>query len=110
MKPYTPDFKMAFEHFCIHPGGKAVISEVGSKLQLNEEQCMPMLVPFERYGNTSSSSTWCALERLLPYHAALGILALCNCPCSPSQGQRRCVLSELFFKLYPNKPPSIAHL
>ncbi|CAL8464977.1 g4512 [Coccomyxa elongata] len=60
MKPYTPDFKTAFDHFCIHPGGKAVISEVGSKLQLNEEQCMPMLVPFERYGNTSSSSTWYA--------------------------------------------------
>ena len=28
MKPYVPDFTMAFEHFCIHPGGKAVIEEV----------------------------------------------------------------------------------
>ena len=60
VKPYTPDFKTAFDHFCIHPGGKAVISEVGSQLKLGKEQCMPMLVPFERYGNTSSSSTWCA--------------------------------------------------
>ncbi|CAL8467330.1 g6867 [Coccomyxa elongata] len=60
MAPYTPDFKTAFDHFCIHPGGKAVISEVGSQLRLSREQCLPMLVPFERYGNTSSSSTWYA--------------------------------------------------
>ena len=28
IKPYTPDFTTAFDHFCIHPGGKAVIAEV----------------------------------------------------------------------------------
>ena len=28
IKPYTPDFSTAFQHFCIHPGGKAVIAEV----------------------------------------------------------------------------------
>lgn len=61
MAPYTPDFKTAFDHFCIHPGGKAVISEVGSQLRLSRQQCLPMLVPFKRYGNTSSSSTWSAL-------------------------------------------------
>lgn len=58
LKPYTPDFKMAFDHFCIHPGGKAVIDGVGKQLNLTQKQCMPMLKPFERYGNTSSSSTW----------------------------------------------------
>ncbi len=26
-KPYVPDFSTAFQHFCIHPGGKAVIEE-----------------------------------------------------------------------------------
>jgi hypothetical protein len=68
IKPYVPDFTTAFEHFCIHPGGKAVIGEVGKRLKLRPEQCMPMVVPFERYGNTSSSSTWCdsSAEALLP--------------------------------------------
>ena len=58
IKPYVPDFPTAFEHFCIHPGGKAVINEVSKQLKLRPEQSLPMLVPFERYGNTSSSSTW----------------------------------------------------
>ena len=28
LPPYTPDFTMAFQHFCVHPGGRAVIEEV----------------------------------------------------------------------------------
>eukprot|EP00884_Botryococcus_braunii_P014066 jgi/Botrbrau1/22660/Bobra.0132s0006.1 len=59
-KPYVPDFRTAFDHFCIHPGGKAVIETVGKELRLNKKQCNPMLMPFERYGNTSSCSTWYA--------------------------------------------------
>ena len=34
MKPYVPDFNTAFQHFCIHPGGKAVIEEVRLFAQL----------------------------------------------------------------------------
>jgi 3-ketoacyl-CoA synthase len=60
LKPYVPDFTKAFDHFCIHPGGKAVIDEVGKQLKLKPHQTLPMLLPFERYGNTSSSSTWYA--------------------------------------------------
>ncbi|KAL5101846.1 hypothetical protein RYX36_006173 [Vicia faba] len=32
-KPYIPDFKLAFEHFCIHAGGRAVIDELEKNLQ-----------------------------------------------------------------------------
>ena len=58
VKPYSPDFTTAIDHFCIHPGGKTVINEVAGQLKLRPEQALPMLKPFERYGNTSSSSTW----------------------------------------------------
>ena len=33
-------------------------AQVGKQLGLSARQCEPMAVPFERYGNTSSSSTW----------------------------------------------------
>jgi len=33
---------------------------VGKQLKLAPRQCLPMVVPFERFGNTSSSSTWWA--------------------------------------------------
>ena len=71
LKPYVPDFTTAFEHFCIHPGGKAVINEVGKSLKLRHEQTLPMLVPFERYGNTSSSSTWYAYAPFPLSHCAI---------------------------------------
>ncbi|KAL3624539.1 3-ketoacyl-CoA synthase 5 [Castilleja foliolosa] len=38
LKPYIPDFKQAFEHFCIHAGGRAVIDEMQKSLRLTEEQ------------------------------------------------------------------------
>ncbi|KAK8543477.1 hypothetical protein V6N13_076286 [Hibiscus sabdariffa] len=31
-----PDFKLAFEHFCIHAGGRAVLDELEKNLQLSE--------------------------------------------------------------------------
>ncbi|KAF3502369.1 hypothetical protein F2Q69_00040409 [Brassica cretica] len=34
MKPYIPDFKLAFDHFCIHAGGRAVIDELEKNLEL----------------------------------------------------------------------------
>ncbi|XP_019190777.1 PREDICTED: uncharacterized protein LOC109185251 [Ipomoea nil] len=36
-KPYIPDFKQAFEHFCINAGGCAVIDDLHKNLQLSSE-------------------------------------------------------------------------
>lgn len=62
VKPYIPDFKLAFEHFCIHAGGRAVLDELEKNLQLSDWHMEPSRMTLYRFGNTSSSSLWYELS------------------------------------------------
>ncbi|XP_047050737.1 3-ketoacyl-CoA synthase 6-like, partial [Lolium rigidum] len=58
IRPYIPDFRMAFEHFCIHVGGPAVINSVQLGLGLSDEHVEPSRMTLHRFGNQSSASLW----------------------------------------------------
>jgi 3-ketoacyl-CoA synthase len=58
MKPYIPDFKLAFDKVCIHTGGRAVVDEIEKQLQLSTAHVEPSRASLYRYGNVSSASIW----------------------------------------------------
>lgn len=79
IKGYIPDFKLAFEHFCIHTGGRGVIEEIEKQLQLAPDNVQPSKDTLFRYGNTSSSSIWSVLAALTAVMATCWRLTMdCN--------------------------------
>uniref|UniRef100_A0A2N9FBE2 3-ketoacyl-CoA synthase n=1 Tax=Fagus sylvatica TaxID=28930 RepID=A0A2N9FBE2_FAGSY len=58
IKQYVPDFKLAFEHFCIHAGGRGVLDELEKNLGITKWHMEPSRMTLYRFGNTSSSSLW----------------------------------------------------
>eukprot|EP00727_Mastigamoeba_balamuthi_P012491 m51a1_g7865 putative fatty acid elongase 3-ketoacyl- synthase (561) ;mRNA; f:267176-269075 len=59
---YMPDFRKAFQHYCIHAGGRAIIDGLEENLKLSQRDVMPSRATLFRYGNTSSSSVWYELN------------------------------------------------
>ncbi|XP_071933969.1 3-ketoacyl-CoA synthase 7-like [Coffea arabica] len=62
--PSVPNFKRAFNHFCIHAGGSAIIDTIKDKLKLTERDAEASKMTLYRFGNISSSSTWYSLSCL----------------------------------------------
>lgn len=63
-RPYIPNFKQAFDHFCIIATSKKVLDEFEKNLELTEEYMEASRKTLERFGNTSSSSVWYELAYL----------------------------------------------
>ncbi|RRT49938.1 hypothetical protein B296_00052022 [Ensete ventricosum] len=63
-KPYIPDYKLAFEHFCIHAASKAVLDALQKNLELEDRHMEASRAALHRFGNTSSSSIWYELAYL----------------------------------------------
>ncbi|CAK8568515.1 unnamed protein product [Lathyrus sativus] len=57
-KPYIPNYKLAFEHFCVHAASKAILDELQKNLELSDKNMEASRMTLHRFGNTSSSSIW----------------------------------------------------
>ena len=63
-KAYVPNFKLAFEHFLVHTGGRAVIEEVEKNLVLDPRDVQPSKETLYRYGNTCCAAVFYVLTNV----------------------------------------------
>ncbi|XP_050205701.1 3-ketoacyl-CoA synthase 19-like [Mercurialis annua] len=55
------NLKTGIDHFCVHPGGKAIVDKVGENLRLSKYDVEPTRMALYRFGNTSSGGLWYVL-------------------------------------------------
>lgn len=75
-KGYVPNFKLSFEHFLVHTGGRAVIEEVEKKLALTPKHVQPSKETLYRYGNTCCAAVFYVLSNVESKVRAVCQLAL----------------------------------
>ncbi|VAH86992.1 unnamed protein product [Triticum turgidum subsp. durum] len=63
-RAYIPDFKRAFEHFCMHAASRDVLEHLQRNLGLRDADLEASRAALHRFGNTSSSSIWYELAYL----------------------------------------------
>ncbi|XP_031112681.1 3-ketoacyl-CoA synthase 10-like [Ipomoea triloba] len=63
-RPYIPDYKLAFDHFCVYAPSKVVLDELQANMGLRDSDMEPSRATLHRFGNTSSSSIWYELAYL----------------------------------------------
>lgn len=67
---YIPDFRQAFDHFCLHAGGRAVVQGLSKQLGLSPTQMAP----------SANTLHWCASRRCAAEWQPSLLLLLLGCP------------------------------